>query len=815
MNNLCGMPTKTGGECKNKVSDNKLACHVHISSVAPTPPQTMILEDHMDTLTPLIGDTFHYMVMTLDDYNRPLVVRRVLTNMDHIPFLQPIGEDEYLVPVDVGDAYSLAFMDHYCGDTPYWIEVVPVGMAKLADYPTCALAWADEESATFVMLENYPFWGGLERVSGLVIKPHMKLSKRLKEITRISRYFNCFTAGEITVHVFNPEDQVETYDGQTIVRPSFLEKLARTEKDRHYLRKHGKNGSFRLMTQYGLIKGDFIVAKSDDAIDFDVITSRDNVKSELKMKRDGEMWSSIFLHHDHHEASTDIQSMSWLGEHLFPQDLMTDTLVHVAKETMEDMHNGVFPKYMTEMSPDLGNHDEGDAGTIHFLRDMYTRWQMNHRSLNESAYFLHTIGTGFLNHMRKGMNFPIPHSVYCHVTTHELLWEAGYNIDGMEDKAFYHDATGRFSLPGSLFTKIFKNHGGWDLDDSVRVMVREFTDGIKAVLLRSPNAWGEYSIIDIDLDSLLPVLYHTYGDIPKMDVSVSEFKDVVFPIQRVDQFTTYEGMPVGGIELGEDYTPYTAQEIITGMAGSPGVGSWANSQMVYYATKGEFRTKQLAHTEDVVDTLTQSVNPLGFAAIKHDINSTWKAIKIGGVVEEYFIRFDKRVPKKIREGLTPVRGYMTEMAIKHRLVMNVFESDLRKASNNERVTIDPLMQIQVSPEAHAWAKKAVSSFKRSCDSAPKYKGFDFIKTDHFIGSTRVQLIHARSEFFRDLNRRVVNKVLSVPNGEELMVALYQWTEFKRSKGDLDGIDRILFAPNHKGEPSVMDLLVATINRVTA
>ena len=127
----------------------------------------------------------------------------------------------------------------------------------------------------------------------------MKFNKRAKEFTRISRYYRHFTAGQVTVNIFDPGSEKETYDGQTIIRPSFFKKMARNKADRLHLEHHGKNGSFRLLSDRGLIKGDFIVARSDEDLDYDVVTSSDNLKHELCFE-DEQYFCTFFLHHDHH-----------------------------------------------------------------------------------------------------------------------------------------------------------------------------------------------------------------------------------------------------------------------------------------------------------------------------------------------------------------------------------------------------------------------------------------------------------------------------------------------------------------------------------
>jgi hypothetical protein len=407
--------------------------------------------------------------------------------------------------------------------------------------------------------------------------------------------------------------------------------------------------------------------------------------------------------------------------------------------------------------------------------------------------------------------------VYGHVTTHEMLWEAGYNYDeSFEDKVFYHEATGRVSFPGELFKATFTNHGGWDLDDSVRVMVREFNeDGIKAIILRSPNAYGEYSIVPIDLDSFLPVLYNTEGDLPKVGLTVKELKRKINPIQRVDKKVTYLGMPLDeGITWTNTFTMDDAMEVIHAMTSSPGVGRWANAQMVYYATFGTFRINQLAHTEDIVDCLTQSVNPAGFTAIDDDITRTWGEIMRHGKVERYFSHIDRRVPEKVLEYVKPVNGYMTDLYVHHRHFMEKFADVLVKVSNNERsrIVLSSELTDLVTPEYMARAKKAEEWFRHLTDKAPKARHYNFEKVEGvFPGASRLILSRESQKYWRDANRLAVKTILNSGDPTQFVVALYMYTEKLRNYKDrVNGIDRILFAPNHPGEASVMDLLLSVL-----
>jgi hypothetical protein len=764
------------------------------------------------TMKKINGAPSHYMIVSQDDFGRPIVHKRIVTNGDHIPqHVHQIEVGQFLVPSDIGEAYRFAFLEHFLGDLTYWVEFIPQQEGYVIPN-NASLAFADEETITVIHVEEYPGWGGVCKAAGLVLIPHLKLAKRLKEIARVSRYYRHFNSHEVTVGVFDAEsDEVEHYDGQTVIRPSFFLKMARNNRDRRYLKAHGKSGSFRLLTTSGLIKGDFILAESDDAIDYDVLTSSDNLKSEIRFSNEEDIWCTFFLHHDHHAPVTDIQSLSWLGEHVFPVDKMEKTLKADARQVLVDVMEGNFPSFMTDSSDD-GEYDPDDAGSITNMRNQYERWIDAGLELNQSAYFIRTIGQAYLSKMRKGMHFPIPQAVYVHVTTHEVLNMAGYLTDDYRDVVFYHHDTGRLSLPGDLFKEVFANHGGWDLDDSVRVLIRNFgSDGIKALLLRSPNAWGEYSILDVDMASISDVLYNTEDGIPEIGMTVAEFKDTVHPIQKVDEHVQYIGMPEGGLTMNEEYDYNFASQVVEALAEAPNIGSWANSQMVYYSSVGTYRRQQLAHTEDIVDTLTQSVNPDGFKAVAQDIHKTWRAVQTHGIIEEYFVKQDRRVPQRYLKDTETFRGHLSELNVAHKFVLNNFDKALTEISNKQRNPISELLDIEVTEKSMDRAKQAELWFRKLADSAPKGKKLVFRDTDapFFDGASQMLLQRRDRDFWFKANRMSVKTLVSSKDTFDLIVAMYQYSEKLRVQyGRTNGIDRFLFPPSPEGEPSVMDVLIA-------
>jgi len=292
----------------------------------------------------------------------------------------------------------------------------------------------------------------------------------------------------------------------------------------------------------------------------------------------------------------------------------------------------------------------------------------------------------------------------------------------------------------------------------------------------------------------------------------------VHPIQRVDSNVHYAGLPSGGLTIGNKYTPKLADQMIEALGSAPSIGGWANSQMVYYASVGDYRKSQLAHTEDIVDCLTQSVNPVGFEQVTKDIEATLKELASLGVVDEYFVKHDIRVPKKYRKSLTPFKGHLTQLHTVHATVMNTFEKKLKEVSNASRKPIDVLLDEEtfpVSAEAMGRAKKAEQWYRGLADNAPRGKDYVFSDNAKFQGASSMMLKHNAFDFWRDANRVSVRTCLGSDNAAELIVAMYRYSEVLRGYGKENGIDRFLFSPNYSGDISIMDVLIAAYETLAA
>lgn len=97
----------------------------------------------------------------------------------------------------------------------------------------------------------------------------------------------------------------------------------------------------------------------------------------------------------------------------------------------------------------------------------------------------------------------MPWAYRAYVMTKEVIYLAGYDVDLDEENSFYHKETQTFAMCGKLWAEVCLKLGGADLDDEIMVHVRKFIDldgsmRLVALLIRTPNDWNEYAIVDID-----------------------------------------------------------------------------------------------------------------------------------------------------------------------------------------------------------------------------------------------------------------------------------------------------------------------------
>jgi hypothetical protein len=203
--------------------------------------------------------------------------------------------------------------------------------------------------------------------------------------------------------------------------------------------------------------------------------------------------------------------------------------------------------------------------------------------------------------------FPVPWAYAAHIYTYEVLNLFGFNIqDG--NHGFFHKATHSFVVPGEFFEKNLANHGGPDLDDTVKVHVRKFVmaDGSvrkMAFLLRNPNDFGEWSMIDIHADG--PV-FHEYGEIPT--VHMDELELMVPQYSTLSPYLNIGSLPciANKAQLSDEFSLEDEERVRRAAISFPaGVGGTVIPKMIWYATRDDVMRNHVAANEDIIDALQQ------------------------------------------------------------------------------------------------------------------------------------------------------------------------------------------------------------------
>lgn len=202
----------------------------------------------------------------------------------------------------------------------------------------------------------------------------------------------------------------------------------------------------------------------------------------------------------------------------------------------------------------------------------------------------------------------MPWSYRAYIMAKEVVHMLGYDVDLNNMEAQYHPETQTIMVPGSMYDEIMAKLGGGDADDEVMVHIRKMIckDGstrLVAVLIRTPNDWGEYWIIDVDIDNMGPVFFAEEDGIEMPTIYEQDFdKFKVTPIcDKLPSVKDGSFRPNGLIWDWEStrYNVHTAQ--FKGQS----VGGQVKTKMIHYSTFDAPFTELPCANEDMIDALQQ------------------------------------------------------------------------------------------------------------------------------------------------------------------------------------------------------------------
>lgn len=314
--------------------------------------------------------------------------------------------------------------------------------------------------------------------------------------------------------------------------------------------------------------------------------------------------------------------MSWLGEWLFPREQLVECLKDFAEITFTDIEEGRYPRFFTN----IAKRDEQHS-TITQFQGQALEWEARGLGLEQSIFLQERVGQGAINQLSKKRRWPVPCAIYVHVASDSWLHMAGFlDEEGNhpwpfhdpktpEGSAWFHEETGRLIYNDKDFAELYERHGGWDLDDSVKVHYRTIEGRKKLVIVRSPNSMGEYDVKDYVPDTYFPVWIHSDGstmEFPHITGDAPEY------IEKLDITYRYESLaPPKGKQT--EYTKEIVKEATDMSVRFMGVfGKRANADMAYYATFNDYRREQLAPIEAIVDACTQEQSEWALNLIEGD-----------------------------------------------------------------------------------------------------------------------------------------------------------------------------------------------------
>jgi len=203
----------------------------------------------------------------------------------------------------------------------------------------------------------------------------------------------------------------------------------------------------------------------------------------------------------------------------------------------------------------------------------------------------------------------MPWAYRAYIMPKPILALMGYDIDLNNDEAFYHEETQTFAIPAKLVVAIMAALGGGDFDDEVMVHIRRMImkDGstrLVALLIRTPNDWAEYYIVDVDVDKFGPVFIAEEDGIDLPTIYEADFDK--FAVTSVAG-TLPSGQPNGtprpsADQWSWDLTLYNAS---VARHKASGVGGQVKTKMLQYSINDAPFAVLPCANEDMIDALQQ------------------------------------------------------------------------------------------------------------------------------------------------------------------------------------------------------------------
>lgn len=554
-------------------------------------------------------------------------------------------------------SYSFAFLNHFFKDTAYRVYVMPqfVGgepnpnlfhESELTDQVVIRWSNADKQY-TLVMPKNESWLDMLGRI-GLIVGNSKKMAKRLQELVRHTaayKYFDGLKVEILDPAAINVDEKyvdgisaisrkfaIDLYLNNTNASDQFVEDKIRAIDS-------GKITvvSLRVLTPNGLIKGNALILPDKMMNGYDIRTFTPNVKPELRTT--GWYWATLEPSFGRAPLKTDDLTMAIYRDvkGVVDRELLINTLKVVVAEQVDKTINGdpndwikQVRQWATLDKDDLNAESFKLVKTVDKLTDRLEDIGLSIESSQLLMYLkalnfgqMYGVVTKTAKNVEKGKAYlqdngtwmPVPYAYRAHIMTKEVLEIFGFTFKNKAYEGFYHEESHCFVVPGEFFVANYKNHGGYDLDDTINVMIRQITtsDGsntLCAFLLRNPNDFAEWSEIPVSPKEV-KYCYHQIGDIPtinweELNSRVPKLTNLLANNEITYRYPALPG--ASNINLGQQYSIVDeARNRISSQMMPGGTGATVLPKIVYYAVVGKFLSDQVTSNEQLIDAVQQGM----------------------------------------------------------------------------------------------------------------------------------------------------------------------------------------------------------------
>ena len=580
----------------------------------------------------------------------------------------PILPQDEVVEEFEGGPYAPAFLMHFFAER-FRVEVRKVNQKALkrnqgsliSDGPVVLPTPISSEVIRFstaseqyvVRIKGNNGWLASFKEIGLLIGNSKKMSKRLVELVRLScmwLYRDAKNALSVEVIDHKALGFPDSYvDGATAISKGLAIKCvksntsaSRTWRARHiWAIRSGKTAvvQIRMICELGLIKGNAVIVSKSMMNGFDVRTFEPNIKTEVRSS--GWQWLTIEPTYGAIPVKSDDQTHAIYRRvsGLYDSASLLDTLQKSLEQFFQDLKDGKRSEWMEKLADNADEllHEEAeekhgrDRGMVQLIQEAVAKLNRLGVPLLASQTLLYMSARGlklsllgdeevFEERFKRGQLgevwrdkdrhwFPVPWAYAAHVYTKEVLEIFGYKMP-KANNGFYHEATHSFVVPGKFFEANLKNHGGPDLDDTVKVHIRRVRrkNGriqTMAIIMRNPNDFGEWSMISIGKD--VGPVFHNYDEEPPL-VDLEELT------QLVPQFTKLEkSLRIGTLparknppKLGPEFSLSDEARIrLAAMGFPPGVGGTVIPKMIWNALLDQPIMDLVDLNENIIDVLQQ------------------------------------------------------------------------------------------------------------------------------------------------------------------------------------------------------------------